>query len=88
MRTTHVCPKCQHNEVIFIPQLADRDDDDNVRPLVVHVQHFDWKDDMEVGKLTAYICNACGYTELYTTDARSLPLHKIPGAKLLVAGKD
>ena len=83
MKNTHVCPKCSHGEVLFIPQLADRDDKDAVRPLVVFVRHFDWKDDMEVGKLQAYICRSCGFTELYTSDVASLPLDKIPGVQVL-----
>jgi len=84
MRTTHVCPKCQHPEVLFVPRLADRDDRDNVRPLVLHVTHLDWKD-IEVGSLEAYVCRGCGYTELYTAHADKLPVDKIPGAKLLRA---
>jgi len=84
MRTTHVCPKCQHTEVIFVPRLADRDDRENVRPLVLHVTHLDWKD-IEVGALQAYVCHSCGYTELYTAHADKLPVDKIPGAKLLRA---
>lgn len=87
MRTAHICPKCGHNEIIFLPQLADRDDKDAVRPLVAHVVHFDWRDDMEVGKLEAYLCRACGYTELYASDAQQIPVNKIPGAKLLVGIK-
>ena len=83
MRTTHTCPKCKNQEVLFLPQIADRDDDDSVRPLSAHVVHFDWKDDVEIGKLQAYVCCACGYTELYTKEARQIPWEKIPGAKRL-----
>jgi predicted nucleic-acid-binding Zn-ribbon protein len=83
MRSSHTCPKCKNQEVIYLPQIADRDDDDNVKPLSAHVVHFDWKDDVEVGKLQAYVCRACGYTELYTKEAALLPWQKIPGAKLL-----
>src|ERR1700721_608248 len=83
MRPTHTCPKCKHQEVLFLPQIADRDDDDNVKPLSAHVVHFDWKDDVEVGKLQAYVCRSCGYTELYTKEAGQLAWQKIPGAKLL-----
>jgi predicted nucleic-acid-binding Zn-ribbon protein len=83
MRTKHVCPKCGHNEILFVPQLADRDDKDHVRPLVVHVVHFDWRDDWEFGTVQAYICLACGLTELYTKDANRLPVDKIPGASVL-----
>ena len=82
MRTTHACPKCHHKEILFVPHVADRDDRDMVRPLVLHVEHYDWKD-VEMGALQAYVCRACGYTELYTAQASSLPVDKIPGAKIL-----
>ena len=86
MRTAHVCPKCGHGEILFIPQVADRDDRDQVRPLSLHVLHYDWKD-VEMGNLQAYVCRGCGYTELYAQNASALPLDKIPGAKLLKAKK-
>lgn len=84
MRTAHVCPKCGHGEILYMPQVADRDDRDQVRPLVLHVMHYDWKD-VEMGTLQAYVCRGCGYTELYTQNAAALPVEKIPGAKLLKA---
>ena len=83
MKSVNNCPKCGHHEILFIPQIADRDDKFNVRPLVVHVVHYEWKDDAEMGKIQAYVCRSCGFTELYTSDAKSLPVDKIPGAKLL-----
>lgn len=83
MRKSRTCPKCNHQEILFIPQLADRDDDDNVRPLVFHVVHYDWKDDVEVGKVQAYVCRGCGYTELYTHDVQKIDPDKIPGARVL-----
>jgi predicted nucleic-acid-binding Zn-ribbon protein len=82
MRSSHKCPKCGHGEVLFVPQIADRDDRDIVRPLVIHVQHLDYKD-IELGKLQAYVCRSCGYTELYTAHASSVPLDKVPGARVL-----
>ncbi len=85
MQKTHRCPKCNHDEVLFVPQLADRDDDDKIRPLVVHVVEYGWRDDAEFGRIQAYVCRACGYTELYTEKARLLPADKIPGAKILKA---
>ena len=85
MRTRLICPKCDHDEILYVPQLADRDDKMVVRPLVVHVKHFDWKDDDEMGKLEAYVCRSCGFTELYTSRAKALPVDKIPGAKILRA---
>ena len=66
-----------------MPQLADRDDNNRVRPLVAHVVHFDWRDDVEIGILSAYVCRKCGFTELYTSGASQIPHDKIPGAKIL-----
>ena len=83
MRATHVCPKCQNQEILFLPQIADRDDENNVRPLVAHVVHYDWRDDVEVGQLQAYVCMSCGYTELYTNEVRQIPWQKVPNAKIL-----
>jgi len=83
MRTTHVCPKCKNEEILFLPQIADRDDDNKVRPLVAHVVHYDWRDDMEVVKLQAYVCLACGYTELYAHEARQIHWQKVPNARVL-----
>jgi predicted nucleic-acid-binding Zn-ribbon protein len=82
MRSTHVCPKCAHREILFVPRLADRDDDDRVRPLVLHVTHLDWKD-VETGTLQAYVCRGCGYTELYTENPGSLAVEHIPDSRIL-----
>jgi predicted nucleic-acid-binding Zn-ribbon protein len=84
MRTKHVCPKCGHREILFVPRVADRDDDDKVRPLVLHVTHLDWKD-IEVGAIQAYVCRACGFTELYTAHADALSEEQLPGSKVLRA---
>jgi ribosomal protein S27AE len=86
MRTSHVCPKCGHGEILFVPHIADRDDRDTVRPLVLFVKHHDWKDD-EIGVVQAYVCRACTYTELYTSGVDNLDPKKIPGAKILKAKK-
>ncbi|HEY1691575.1 MAG TPA: hypothetical protein VGG39_05420 [Polyangiaceae bacterium] len=82
MRTNHVCPKCNHREILFVPRVADRDDRDAVRPMVLHVIHLDYKD-IETGTIQAYVCRGCGYTELYTVQAGSIPVEAIPGAVLL-----
>ncbi len=84
MRSSHTCPKCGHGEILFVPRVADRDDHDKVRPLVLHVTHLDWKD-IEVGALQAYVCRKCGFTELYTAGADSLVPERIPGAVVLRA---
>jgi predicted nucleic-acid-binding Zn-ribbon protein len=88
MRDTHTCPKCSHGEVLFVPQVADRDDRDVIRPLVLHVVEFDWRADMEFGKLQAYVCRKCGFTEIYTSDPASIPLQKLPPGSKVLHAKD
>jgi predicted nucleic-acid-binding Zn-ribbon protein len=46
------------------------------------VIHLDYKD-IETGTIQAYVCRGCGYTELYTVQAGSIPVEAIPGAVLL-----
>ena len=84
MHKTHICPKCGHGEILHVPHIADRDDSDSVRPLMLYVKNLDWKD-VEIGKIEAYVCRGCGYTELYTVQASALPVDKIPGARILRA---
>lgn len=83
MRKTSKCPKCQSDDVVHVPQIADRDDGDVVRPLMLHVKHSSYKDDTEIGRIEAYVCRSCGFTELYTAGAAQLPLERIPGSRVL-----
>jgi predicted nucleic-acid-binding Zn-ribbon protein len=86
MRETHRCTKCKHGEILFVPQIADRDDKDKIRPLVLHVLEFDWRPEMEFGRLQAYVCRKCGFTELYTSEPAAIPLDRVPkGWKILKA---
>jgi predicted nucleic-acid-binding Zn-ribbon protein len=83
MRLTQTCPKCKSDDVVHIPQIADRDDGDVVRPLMLYVKHSSWKEDTEIGRVEAYVCRHCGFTELYTAGAAQLPLDRIPGSRVL-----
>jgi hypothetical protein len=53
------------------------------------VIEYDWREDVEFGRLQAYVCRACGYTELHTElhteKGLPIPVEKIPGAKVLKA---
>ena len=69
-------------------QLADRDDRDIIRPLVLHVVEFGWRDDMEFGKLQAYVCRKCGFAEIYASEAASIPIEKLPPGSKLLKAKD
>ena len=83
MRDSHRCPKCSHNEIIFVPRLRDTDFD--VLTVDSEVKSV-WTGERErFGQLQAFICSRCGFTEIYTVDPRNIPLSRIPGAKVLVA---
>jgi hypothetical protein len=52
----------------------------------LHVVEFDWRPDMEFGKIQAYVCRKCGFTEMYTAEVSSIPLDRVPpGWKVLKA---
>ena len=51
-----------------------------VFPLCVHV---DLEKGVRYGQIEAYICEACGFTEMYTVDPKKIPVSKIPGARVL-----
>lgn len=82
MRHTHRCPKCQHPEVLYLPHLADTQRDH----LAAHISST-WTSLTHHGRFEAYLCRACGYTELYAQRPDQIPVKDIPGAKLLVSEK-
>jgi hypothetical protein len=41
--------------------------------------------DTPFGQLEAFVCPACGYTELYVADVERLKLEDLPGARVLRA---
>jgi len=77
MRQTHQCPKCQGAEIFYIPALRDNQD-----RLAIHVEQG-WVEKTIHGALEAYVCGACGFTELYAVDAARIPIEQIPGARRL-----
>lgn len=83
MRQSHTCPKCQHPEVLYLPEISDQAD----FPLTLHlvVRYHAFRAPSRWGKIEAYVCRGCGYTELYAADADKIPLDVIPGARLLQA---
>jgi predicted nucleic-acid-binding Zn-ribbon protein len=99
MRNTHRCPKCTHHRVIFLPSITDRSPGAmatsflesprptvQALPLAVLVEpevRTPTGRGLRYGQFEAYICEACGYCELYVKDAAEIPLAKIPGAKIL-----
>lgn len=84
MRRTHRCPKCDHGEVLYIPELRDSNYD---RMAVAgrYGLYSKWSPG-EQGGFEAYMCRACGYTELYVREPAKLDESLIKGAKILSAG--
>jgi predicted nucleic-acid-binding Zn-ribbon protein len=79
MRRRHVCPKCQHNHILLIESVPDTGEiSTEIRPLhIAEVFAGDgWFGDKTrtAGRLSAAVCRACGYAELYVTDAPLIPV--------------
>ena len=74
MRNTQRCPKCDHGEVIHLPDPTDADGE-----RVTLLGTFG------VGGIEAYVCPVCGFTELYVCAPRAIDVSKIAGARLLGA---
>jgi predicted nucleic-acid-binding Zn-ribbon protein len=77
MKTTHRCPKCQHDRILYIAQIADRYGDHPVAEASVPMKIAYYKKSVgtvlgfaattteRAGELEAGVCRACGYTEFY-----------------------
>jgi hypothetical protein len=90
MRKIHICPRCDHDEIVYVPQIVDRAGG-AVHPLALWVgvrrRIEARKEKVEYnapfGQLSAYVCRRCGYTELYVADVEQLKLEDLPGATVL-----
>ncbi len=79
MRTTHTCPRCQHDRVLLIDEVPERGDMNMLRPLSIATavigKTFMGEEKLgPVGALSAAVCRKCGYAELYVTDPASIPV--------------
>jgi hypothetical protein len=77
-----------------VPQIVDRSVGASQHPLALWVgvrrSPGEWgKERVEYstpfGQFEAYVCSACGYTELYVADVERLKLEDLPGARVLRA---
>lgn len=89
MRKTLHCPKCEHDQIVYLPHIRHHAETIPLPCLAVATgletkpeNHF-FKGRKDFGFLEAYICFECGYTELYTKDVKGIPIDLIEGAKLL-----
>jgi predicted nucleic-acid-binding Zn-ribbon protein len=84
MKTSHRCPKCQHNRILYIACVADRYGDhvtmDQSAPMkIAHYQKshgtllgMAMTSSESSGEVEAGVCRSCGYTEFYTKDPASI----------------
>jgi predicted nucleic-acid-binding Zn-ribbon protein len=90
VRQRHICPKCSHREVVYVPRIVDRAGG-ATHPLALwvgvrrrtHQGREQLEYDAPFGQLEAFVCRGCGYTELYVADVERLKLEDLPGAKVL-----
>ena len=78
MRQTHQCPKCSATEVLHIPRVRDSQQG----TICIHTEQG-WVDNRLYGRLEAYVCGACGFTELYAVNPSEIPIDRIDGARRL-----
>jgi predicted nucleic-acid-binding Zn-ribbon protein len=77
MLTRQVCPKCGHNHILVISTVPDRDSSSASPAKIAFLpQARDATFDSETlfGSLSAAVCRACGFTELYTKEPQSIPV--------------
>ncbi len=80
MKSSHRCPKCQHAEILYVPEPRDSDLD---RPaLGSRVGAFSTA---VTGQMEAYACLGCGFVEWYVKDVARLDVSQLKGASVLRA---
>jgi predicted nucleic-acid-binding Zn-ribbon protein len=84
MRRSHRCPKCDHHEVLYAPEVRDSNYDRLAMAGRISL-YSKWTSE-EQGGFEAYMCRACGYTELYVREPQKLDESLIKGAKILSSG--
>ena len=80
MRNHYRCPKCDHGEVLYVPEPRDQDYD----RMALGGMRSVWSGNVNAA-LEAYVCLKCGYTELYVQRPREINLDKIDDARVLKA---
>lgn len=76
MKTSHRCPKCQHDRILYIAAVADRYGDHGKPTAPMRIAHYQrslgtllgmaMSTSESAGELEAGVCKKCGYTEFYT----------------------
>ena len=98
MKTTHRCPKCQHDRILYIAHVADRygshpNAEASVPMKIAHYQKqvgqvlgLALTRTERAGELEAGVCPRCGYTELYVKDASQIIVDGVHVRELVAEG--
>jgi hypothetical protein len=79
MRERCVCPKCQHNHILFIGEVPELDEN-GIHPAMIAVtllRGAGWFGGDQLGtagRLQACVCRRCGFTEFYTLGPQTIPI--------------
>jgi hypothetical protein len=82
MRRTHTCPKCQCDRILHLARIDQQVDPyGRIEPWHIArvpqpIEGFPLPggEPVVAGQIQAYICRACGFTELYTRDPEGIPV--------------
>ena len=74
MRSTCKCPKCRHHNIFYLPLVKA-----GSAPLMAYTTPSGVVD----CSFVAYICEKCGFAELYVTDPKKVVIANIPGGRLI-----
>jgi predicted nucleic-acid-binding Zn-ribbon protein len=74
MRSTCKCPKCRHHNVIYLPL---------VKAGSAALMAYTTPSGVVDASFVAYICEKCGFSELYVADPKKVVIANIPGARLI-----
>jgi predicted nucleic-acid-binding Zn-ribbon protein len=66
MKASGTCPKCESSDILHYDQVDDLGMLNSVEPMALN--HTKWTG-KPVGRLEAYVCRGCGFTEFYCADA-------------------
>jgi len=99
MKTTHRCPKCQHDRILYIAHVADRYGSHPNAEASVPMKIAHYTKDVatllgvaltrseRAGELEAGVCPRCGYTELYVKQPQDIIVDGVNVRELVAAPK-
>lgn len=85
MRKDHICPRCEHDEVVHSPTVLDSTD--SLRVSMAIIKPSVWSSKTE-GEFEVYVCRGCGFVEWYVKEPGKLGSHRKSEDKVSVLRAD